>query len=60
MLLKRSFLNCKNCSVENKCNPWVIEHLKETKPAQEVSSTDIRALVKAKEICDSCANFELK
>lgn len=57
--LERSFLNCDNFLVDNKCNPWVIEklELKEIRPGQETPYFNSADLLEVDKICEKCDKF---
>lgn len=59
MKIERSFLNCDNFLVDNKCNPWVIDKLefKEIMPGQETTYFTGTDLLKVDIICSKCPNF---
>lgn len=56
MKIERSFLNCDNFLVDNKCNPWVIDKLefKEIMPGQETPYFNSADLLEVDKICAEC------
>ena len=57
--LERSFLNCDNFLVDNRCDPWVIDKLefKEIRPGQETPYFNSADLLEVDKICAKCGMF---
>jgi len=61
IILKKSFINCRNFLIDDKCNAWIIDtfEMKEYN-TEEISYNSIEDMPKADEICAKCKNFNDK
>lgn len=60
--IERSFINCRNFLIDDKCNPWIIDkfEFKEIKTGEEIPYLNNSDLLEADKICSGCDNFVLR